>query len=378
MRPIRKGGNPVKLPFALKTNNSILAAWCSEVRTCLQQLRDRIPTVPVGGGNGGGSPLQFRVSVRLDGVTYKAKVRPGWVRTISPDSEAEDPVKDWMPTMGSGPEVPLDDDTAPEITVTNGQTIYCRIATTAKGIIEAAPKIEAADTPEAGVHFQPPNANEEGDLYFPLANVTITGSPVVVTIEQIQQGGPIVVVPNLPEIKNIGGKREVFSARTPAGDTYDFRTLEQLEGDGEPIIKELDPGDPDADPPVPAAEEGDTIPFRRIAERATSPQIQVKDGGDVIRIEGNEFDQSFGGIIKNLSVTDGLVTGFDELTDGWWGTIQWIFYPTGGGTPVYIDLVFENGLLITVRQDVGSGGGVVTVPGTEGTPASIAHVTSDS
>jgi hypothetical protein len=52
MRIVRKGINPVKLPFPLKTNHPILASWANEVRTSIQQLRDRIPTV--GGGFSGG------------------------------------------------------------------------------------------------------------------------------------------------------------------------------------------------------------------------------------------------------------------------------------------------------------------------------------
>ena len=61
MRLIRKGLNPVKLPFALKTNHPILASWANEVRTSIQQLRDRIPTV---GGNPatGTSSHPWRVS----------------------------------------------------------------------------------------------------------------------------------------------------------------------------------------------------------------------------------------------------------------------------------------------------------------------------
>jgi hypothetical protein len=362
----RRGGPPIKVPFAIRTSDPVLSAFFGEVRRAIQGLRDSIPQMQNRPRASGGASLQFRVSVRLDGETYKAKVQPGWVRSISPDADAIEPVKDWMPTMGSGPAVPLDDATAPEITVVNGQTVYCRIATTAKGIIEEAPKIEAETTPEAGVHFQPPNAAIEGDLYFPLANITITGSPAVVTIEQIQQGGPIVVVPNLPEIKNIGAKREVFSARIPAGDSYDFRTLEQLEGDGEPIIKELDPGDPEADPPVAAEEEGDTIPFRRIAPKATSPQITITDGGDVIRVEGNGYDQSFGGLVTGLTVADGLVTAFSDaggadlnltvetlewLNNG--GVMEFVSYP--GNTVHY----WRNGLYIGTTDPEDSPEGLI-------------------
>lgn len=83
MRPIRKGLNPVKLPFPLKTNNAILASWCNEVRTCLQQLRDRIPTVggsmPSSGG-AGSHPFKLRVSsgdLSVDfGMVYVSRVYP--------------------------------------------------------------------------------------------------------------------------------------------------------------------------------------------------------------------------------------------------------------------------------------------------------------
>jgi hypothetical protein len=126
----------------------------------------------------------------------------------------------------------------------------------------------------------------EGDLYFPLCNITIEGDPAVVTLEQIQQGGPIDVVPNLPEMKNIGDKRELLKGRVAAGDTYDFRTIEQIESRGEPVIKPL----------AEEEEEGNTIKWRRIAERESQPQVTVstKEEGEegseegLIVIEGND------------------------------------------------------------------------------------------
>ena len=81
MRLIRKGLNPVKLPFALKTNHPILASWANEVRTSIQQLRDRIPTVggsmPSNGG-AGSHPFKLRVSsgdLSVDfGIVYASTV----------------------------------------------------------------------------------------------------------------------------------------------------------------------------------------------------------------------------------------------------------------------------------------------------------------
>lgn len=64
MRLVRKGTNPIKLPFAIKSSERILAAWSNEVRTCLQQLRDQILTVSGGhngGGGSGGHPFKIRV-----------------------------------------------------------------------------------------------------------------------------------------------------------------------------------------------------------------------------------------------------------------------------------------------------------------------------
>ena len=360
MTPIRKGSNPVKIPFPIKVSDKTLAAWCNEVRNSLIQLEGRIPTANIGRASGGAGSLQFKVSIRLDGADYKVKVRPGYVRTINPDSAASEPVKDWMPTMGG---TALDDATTPELIVTDGQTVYCRVATTAKGVITAAPTIVAETTPEAGVHFQPPTASVTGDLYLPIADISITGSPAVITITQVQQGGPIVVTPNLPEIKNVGGQFEISKGRIASGDTYDLRTLEQLSGVGEELIKGTTPGT------------GDTIPFRRIAERASSPQVRVGQiSDDIIKVEGNGFDQNFVGVVRNLAVTDGLVTGWDEVSDGWWGTITFEFINYIASSTITMVQTWENGILVGVTHSSGYVSGV----GTEASPGVVEWITTDT
>jgi hypothetical protein len=362
MNIIRKGSNPVKIPFQIKSTDPTLAAWCNEVRTAIRQLESRMPTMPQGKATR--QPIQFKVyAVRYDANSeeWKCRVSPGYVRTISPDADATEPVKDWMPTVGSGPTVPLDADTSPEITIADGQTIYCRVATTTKGIIEAAPKIEAAATPEAGTHFQPPDADVEGDLYFPIANIEIEGDPEVVTITQIQQGGPIVVVPNLPELKNIGGEREVFAGRAAAGDTYDLRTLEQLivEGGAE-IIKPLGESE----------EEGETIPFRSIVKNnSEGVPYTITGDGDAIEVTlqgaNDTYNDPFNG---SITFAAGLVTEFvSSDIEGWWGGLDWY---NGGGTEA-LRLTFEAGVLVgVIKGDSSGGGGYVENPvaGTEATP----------
>jgi hypothetical protein len=322
--------------------------WAKWVEDSIRQLINQ-SSPPLRQINTRSDQLQFKVySVRYDAAAeaWFCKVRPGYVRTISPDADATEPVKDWMPTVGD-PAVALDAEESPEIEIADGQTIYCRVATTVKGIIVEAPTIEAATTPEAGVHFQPPDADVEGDLYFPIADIEIAGDPEVVTITQIQQGGPIVVVSNLPELKNIGEGYEVFAGREASGDTYDFRKLEQLEGSGEPLIRDDDPV-------------GDSIPFRRVAGRPSQAQVTVSGSDeDIIVIEGNGFDQNFEGIVKNLNVIDGLVTGYDEIAEGWWGQVGFQFQPATGSVQT-LTLDFQGGILVAVASSQ-----TVTGEGTE-------------
>jgi hypothetical protein len=359
MNIIRKGSNPVKIPFQIKSTDPVLAAWCNEVRTAIRQLESRMPTMPQGKATR--QPIQFKVyAVRYDANSeeWKCRVSPGYVRTINPDADATEPIKDWMPTVGD-PAVALDSDEPPDIEIADGQTVYCRVTTTAKGIIEAAPKIEAAATPEAGTHFQPPDADVEGDLYFPLCNITIGGDPEVVTLEQIQQGGPIVVTPNLPELKNIGGEREVFAGRTAAGDTYDLRTLEQLivEGGAE-IIRPLGESE----------EEGDTIPFRSIVKNNSEgvPYTITGDGDAIeVTLQGADdtYTDPFGG---SILFAGGLVKEFvSSDIEGWWGQIGFQFQPkTGSAQTLTIDV--EGGIIVAVASSQGSAG-----DGTEDDPEII-------
>ena len=104
MRLIRKGLNPVKLPFALKTNHPILASWANEVRTSIQQLRDRIPTV---GGNPatGASPHPFRIFAAKEGASCRVHV---WRGACTANSWSWNDTTAWgvtleiTPSIGSG------------------------------------------------------------------------------------------------------------------------------------------------------------------------------------------------------------------------------------------------------------------------------------
>jgi hypothetical protein len=55
MNVIRKGTNPVQVPFRLRTSEPALAAWANQVATAIQQLRDRVPQALGRKGGGGGA-----------------------------------------------------------------------------------------------------------------------------------------------------------------------------------------------------------------------------------------------------------------------------------------------------------------------------------
>ena len=121
-------------------------------------------------------------------------------------------------------------------------------------------------------------------------------------VAEIFHEGPLFHSPHLPEIRNIGGEREVFDIRKNDLDIYDFRTLEPLQdGEGVPIIRPLEEGEP----------EGDTIPFRYIIKNnSSSTPYTITGDGDAVKVTfsgatGSYFD-GFGGIIDFL---DGLATG---------------------------------------------------------------------
>jgi hypothetical protein len=266
--------------------------------------------------------------------------------------------------------------------------VYLRVKTDADGVPKfdnESVTIEAFDEAQESIHHvrpSPSGGEEEGDYYFLLLETESNGATPTPAPRVVRRLTGNREMPNqLIEITNIGGKRELYQGYLPGpDDKHELRTLEQLEGDGEPVLKDLNPGDPEATPPVPAEEEGPTIKFRRIAERATSPQVQVKDGGDVIRIEGNgefgSYIDAFGG---QINYNDGLITGVQGGTfNGWWGTIEWVYEAAGGSEETYLHLrqTFRNGILTKVEY--WSGVAPVDAPGTEGSPAIVVYNMTDS
>lgn len=278
----------------------------------------------------------------------KAYVTAGYVRGINPDAAADSPIIDWMPTLNG---VPLSSDPPPEITVEAGQVLYCEVKTDPKGLIIETPTIILGEPQETGTHYQPPQKTPiNGSLRYPIAEFESFGDELVAI--QKQQGGPIVVQPNLWEGRNIGGQREWYKERQNAGDYYEFRTVEQLEIDieqeGLTPVAVLQP--------MPDGGEEDTIKLRFLSQKPDEEygendpgfgkaQIKVleSDGGAGVIIRGN--DQKFnltGKFLTSLPVSDGLVTG--EPTTEAFGMDTTIEIFDGCGQYVH-KMTFRKGLL---------------------------------
>lgn len=313
-------------------------------------------------------PVEYQVSVTPGYLTYQnataVEAEQGTTGYISPKIENED-----------GEMVDMEQETVPPVPLPGVVSfVYLRVKTDADG----APKfdgesvtIEAFAEAQQSVHHvrpSPSGGEEEGDYYFLLLETEsneATPTPAPRAKRRITGNRNL---PNqLVEIANTGDGREIYKGYSAGpDDKHEFRSLKQLEGRGEPIIKALDPGDAEADPPVPAEEEGDVIPFKMIAERATQPQVRVTaDGDDIVQIEGNGFDDTyfdpFGG---SVSFKDGLATGIaGGAFSGWWGTV---IYQTGGGLPLGRE-DYQNGIKVA-SYFPSTGGTWVAIPGTEEAP----------
>ena len=81
MTPIRKGSNPVKIPFAIRSTNKTFAAWANETRTAIQQLEARMPTANVG-RHSGGHTYPWKITTATVSSQLRLKVGYGAVTSM--------------------------------------------------------------------------------------------------------------------------------------------------------------------------------------------------------------------------------------------------------------------------------------------------------
>ena len=271
--------------------------FCKDVAKAIQQLSNQAWDVKAPRLMSAKSKFEFQVTLKKDGEATLATIELGYVRFIDPKATADPVLKDWIPET-------LDDDPQPTFEVTEGQTIYCLVNTDTNGVPTTV-TIVVDERDKATVHYVPPpddptTVSATGEYYYPIADIEADADTGALYAKQIQHGGPILHVAELWEGENLGdGAYLSYKQIDPDTAKFQFRTIKQLDGDGIPILKPLE--DPD-DPP-------DQIEFRRLKERASSPQIKIKGEADAdeIEISGNDFDVAleFPGLGAQ-SIKDGL------------------------------------------------------------------------
>lgn len=288
-------------------------------------------------------------------------VTAGWVFNIKTQSGVNS-VDKKMPTDG---EDPLNSDPPPIFSdVEYDQVVYLNAKPDEKGNLTDDPEIMVMADGQSSTHYQPAPVATEGDMYYPLAKIKRHDYPNEIVGEfhayyaDQYIFNDLQITSDLVTITNVGEKREVFKTYEAELNEYQFRTLEQLEGTGAvPIIKPLASG----------TEEGETIPFRYITQRASQEQIHVEetDDGNGVRVRGNNKDFDESNVRKfNIIVKDGLVTTLtNSALSGWWGQVALQFAPKTGSFQT-LTLDFEDGSLVDVACSQGvAGSGTENDPG---------------
>jgi len=360
---VRNGQTPIPLPPLVKNGDSISAAWANGLRLSIQRLRDRVP-VATGYSNRKYTP-PFQPYVRQSQVSesqFEIAIGEGFViERVTGSSLAQKEIPP-NPTDSASVEPKYErtilfhevsgitnDETGEMVwhQITADQCAYIQFSTTTKGVIDGVPTVTIADDGVSQTHFTPEigsYAGSAGNHLYKIAKLTIDENNLP-QIETFQTGNHIEHYAERVTMMNLesgsGSVKNVLKSYDPTVDEIYFRTISQLGGSGEPIIKDGDT---------------DSIEYRRIKERDTQPQVTVHDDGDAIRIEGNGVD----GDNAAVTVEDGLVTEVKDFAGGIWGTFQWDFADSNNpSNSCNLLMTFENGLLTaanaTATNQAGSG-----------------------
>lgn len=243
--------------------------------------------------------------------------------------------------------------------ISEGQAIYVQVQVEDDGKIESDPVVMVAEDELEGEHFRPEVFDFGGNAG--THNYKIAKFEIVNEKPRLKLFGAGDNVDHFDErVGMINVQEETGGTIYEIGKTYEsgddkihFRTLMQMEGDGQPIIKA------DAE----GAEKPDSIKFKRIIDRGTDAQVEVTDQDGAILVRGNSYDNDITDAHKvTFTVRDGLVESMTKIeTTGWWGSVT---ARIGSGDIVFV-LGFEDGLLTSVNNY----SGVVT--GTQASPGSV-------
>ena len=367
MTPIRKGSNPVKIPFAIRSTDKTFAAWANETRTAIQQLEARMPTANVGKGAAGGAKPPFWATISRvpdsDPAEYQVFVTIGYLSYQSNTPAAQDSelgTTGWIvPTIAG---VSMESaDVKPLPLPAPESWVYLRVKTDVDGFPkDGEVTVEAFDEAQESIHhirLSPESGEEEGDYFFLILKTKADESDATRPVAERRITGNREMPNQLIEILNLGeedeeGRQEIYKGYDKALDKHDLRSVLQQQTPGVPIIEPLAPAVyavppvvvdgtvvTPGSPAIPAEEAGDYIRWRTVDGRVsggeqsnpdTSRQIEVREREEdneqlpgqkksVIEVVGNDYTTSESSVSKfTISVNDGLVTNFlkENAEDG--------------------------------------------------------------
>ena len=217
-----------------------------------------------------------------DPAEYKVTIQEGWVIERLTNSTS-DSVEFHEVNIGASP---MSTRPRPELTMSVGDFAMVYFTTDDEGNINSVPVIQAGAQTNS-THHQPPSgegSGANGYYYVDLFELTLdAGAPVITLYQQsdIEHYRRWIG-------RNLGTGRWIHKEWNGANDTYDFRRLKQVEPSGRTYGKVIVPA---VGTEFDAA--NDDIKFSAIAERLTSPQVNVNDdGAGIVTIEGNANDGS--------------------------------------------------------------------------------------
>jgi hypothetical protein len=255
-----------------------------------------------------------------------------------------------------------DEDKAIYHDISEGQAVYVQVQVEDNGTIESDPIVLVAEDELEGEHFRPEVFDFGGNAG--THNYKIAKFEMVNEKPRLKLFGAGDNVDHYDErVGMINVKEESGGSIYEIGKTYEssddkihFRTIMQLEGEGQPIIKEDEEGE----------EKPDSIKFKRIVDRGTDAEVKVQDQDGAILVRGNNYDNDIADAHKvTITVRDGLVKSMTKIeTTGWWGSVTFI----DGAAELVFSLAFEDGILTSVNNYSG------VVAGTQASPGSVGAV----
>jgi hypothetical protein len=197
-----------------------------------------------------GLPPFAVIGIEKNGDRFLVTVKEGWVIERQPKSEARPAVKFHAPKAG---DKPLASIPRPQISMSTGDTLWCKFATDPQGVITGEPEILVAGDDQEGRHYSPEDPQGPGS----------DGQYVVKLFKLEDDGGN-------PTVKPFQQSDIEHWAPLWTGEN---------KGDGAGVFKQH-------------AEDDHIYQFRTLKGRESQPQIEVVEEGDLIRIKGNAKDGS--------------------------------------------------------------------------------------